>query len=599
MDTNRTVRRRWEWWHRQTPTTRRSVRAALALLATGFVALVVGVSTAGTHSSLGPHEAVYQVTLDRQVTVGLGPLGALIVDSPLPWPLGVDVRVEEIPSDLETAGGNPLTGLLGDLQAYGQLFGEPEAAVADAVDGLVSDALGRTVVAWSVMLAVLAVGRLAAHGRLRDELKAALARPGVAVLAVTAALSAVAALVVPAMEPHRPVGYSPEVLDGTPLAGARITGRLADVVAAYGPVVKNAYLDNERFYDTATVNLVSAYAADPEPHAPAAKPAVTPDGVDDGAPSADDAPPDGRATADDAPPDGRATAGVAEDGMTPPPEGQAAAAEEPGDDAEAPAMEVPEPDPVTLLLVADLHCNVGMARVVGAALEQSRAEVLLDAGDTVVSGTSVESYCVNAFAGAVPDGVPVVVATGNHDSVTTAEQERKAGSTVLGGEVVEVAGLRILGETDPTITAVGAGGTRPERDETIPELETRMAEVACAATDEGGPVDILLTHNPRVGGKTLDRGCARLRLRALAPHRRAGGPGAGHALREHLDRWRSRGRGDRGTAHRGRRAHSGPRGPRDRRATRPAPHPGRHRRGRHAGRLGDDAGRARTGGGAG
>ncbi|MFD1505345.1 hypothetical protein ACFSBG_06615 [Georgenia yuyongxinii] len=156
MDTNRTARRRWEWWHRQTPTTRRTIRAGLALLVTGLVALVVGMSTASTHSSLGPHEADYRVTLDQQVTVELGPLGALIVDSPLPWPLGVDVRVEEIPSDLEAAGGNPLTGLLGDLQAYGQLFGEPEAAVADAVRGLVGDALGRTVVAWSVMLALLA-----------------------------------------------------------------------------------------------------------------------------------------------------------------------------------------------------------------------------------------------------------------------------------------------------------------------------------------------------------------------------------------------------------------------------------------------------------
>ena len=76
----------------------------------------------------------------------------------------MDVRVEEIPSGLEAAGGNPLSGLLGDVQAYGQLFGEPQAAVADAVRGLVSDALGRTVVAWSVMLALLATGRLASRG---------------------------------------------------------------------------------------------------------------------------------------------------------------------------------------------------------------------------------------------------------------------------------------------------------------------------------------------------------------------------------------------------------------------------------------------------
>jgi hypothetical protein len=162
-------------------------------------------------------------------------------------------------------------------------------------------------------------------------------------------------------------------------------------------------------------------------------------------------------------------------------------------------------------MVSDLHCNVGMASVIATAIEHTGAEVLLDAGDTVMSGTSVESYCVNAFARAVPDGVPVVVATGNHDSVTTAEQERQAGWTVLGGDVVEVAGVRILGDTDPTLTAVGSG-TRQERDETVPEMEQRLAEVACAAAESGDPVDILLVHNPRAGTATLDAGCAPLQL---------------------------------------------------------------------------------------
>jgi hypothetical protein len=128
-----------------------------------------------------------------------------------------------------------------------------------------------------------------------------------------------------------------------------------------------------------------------------------------------------------------------------------------------------------------------------------------------MSGTSVESYCVNAFARAVPDGVPVVVSTGNHDSVTTAEQERQAGWTVLDGDVVEVAGVRILGDTDPTLTAVGAG-TRPERRESVPEMAERLSETACAAAENDEPVDILLIHNPRAGTPTLDAGCAPLQL---------------------------------------------------------------------------------------
>lgn len=459
-DVERRSRRRWEWWHRQTTATRRAVRTTVALLVTGLLAAVVGISSAGTHSSLGPHEAEYEVTLDREISVGLGPLGAVIVDSPLPWPLGVTVQVREIPSDLEIAD-SPTSGLLADVQAYGQLFGQPEAALADPVRGLVTDALGRTAVLWSLVLVTIAAGRLASRGRLRDELRGALARPGVTPLAAAVAVAAVAALVVPAMMPDRAPGHSPAVLAGTPLEGARITGRLADLVDAYGPVVKDAYLDNERFYDTLASGLAEAYRVDPEPRAP------------------------------------REVVGP----LLPP--------EDVGD-LLVPTSARPT-DPVTFLLVSDMHCNVGMARVVADAIEHSGAEVLLDAGDTVMSGTSVESYCVNAMAAEVPDGVPVVVSTGNHDSVTTAQQERDAGWTVLAGETIEVAGISILGETDPTLTAVGSG-TRPERDESIPELATRLADVACARAEGGDPVDILLIHNPRAGGPTLDAGCARLQL---------------------------------------------------------------------------------------
>ncbi|WP_127127121.1 metallophosphoesterase [Georgenia sp. SYP-B2076] len=514
MSAETRARHRWEWWHRQTTTTRRVLRTVATLLVTGLAALVFGVTTASTHASLGPHVADYHVTLDRQVTIEMGPLGALILDSPLPWPLGVDVVVGEIPSDLEKTV-SPAPGLVADLHAYGQLFSEPRAAVADAVRGLVGDALGRTVVAWSVLLVLLAAGRLASHGRLREELKAALARPGVGALGSAATLAMAAVFVVPAMEQDQDPGYSPAVLDGTPLAGARITGRLADLVSIYGGTVKDAYLENEAFYNEASANLAAAFDADPAPRAP--EDAAARDAAGDGAAPAPEgaAPaPDGAAPA----PDGAAPA---PDGAAPAPDGAApapsdappspAGAPGPGSTTTSAAPKGEAPDPVTFVLVSDLHCNVGMARVIAAAVHHSGADVLLDAGDTVMSGTSAESYCVDAFAGAVPDGVPVVVSSGNHDSVTTAEQERTVGWTVLSGKVVDVAGISILGDTDPTLTAVGAG-TRPERPESIPELGERLAGAACAATDAGARVDLLLVHNPRAGTATMDAGCARLQL---------------------------------------------------------------------------------------
>jgi hypothetical protein len=543
------TQRRWAWWHRQTPTTRRVLRTAATLLVTGLLALAVGVSTASTRASLGPHEADYQVTLDRQATVELGPLGAVVADSPLPWPLGIEVVVREIPLQLGTTG-SPMTGLLADLQAYAQLFSHPEAAVAAATRGLVADALGRTTVVWSVALVLIAAGRLASQGLLRDHVRAALARPGVTPLGAVSSLALVAAVLVPAVQQRPVVGLSPPVLDGTPMEGVQITGRLADLIATYGHVLRDAYEENEEFYALASQNLRTAVAEDDQ-SAPVAPPSLLADGVT-GTPEVGPVPVDGAAgraadpDADAADPEASAPVGEAVDQEASAPGAEAVDPETQAPDAaalDAPLVDPdaepdapldendgtlaepdaagvpggataspePEPEPVTFVLVSDLHCNVGMADVITAAVDAFAADAVLDAGDTVVSGSSVESYCVDAFAGAVPGGVPVVVATGNHDSVTTAEQERAAGWTVLGGDVVDVAGVRILGDTDPTLTAIGAG-TRPERDETIPEMEERLARTACDARDAGDPVDLLLIHNPRAGTATLESGCATLQL---------------------------------------------------------------------------------------
>src|SRR5665647_2026842 len=83
----------------------------------------------------------------------------------------------------------------------------------------------------------------------------------------------------------------------------------------------------------------------------------------------------------------------------------------------------PPAEPVVMLLVSDLHCNIGMAEVIGAVAELSGAQVVLNAGDTTLNGTAVESYCVTAFADALPDGATMLVVTGNHDSPETAAQE--------------------------------------------------------------------------------------------------------------------------------------------------------------------------------
>ena len=540
---------RWEWWHQRTTTTRRAIRTSLALVLTLVAALAFGVLTARADSSLGPHRAQYSVTPQHEIVMDLGPLGSVLLDSPLPWPLGVAVVVEEIPLELTAVPASPVTGLAGDVAAYAQVAAQPRAAIAEAATLLVRDAVGRAVIAWSLMLVVIAVGRLASRGLLRREVASAVRRPGVAPLAAIVTVSLAALPVAAAVNDRPPSGTTIGALAGTPLEDLRMTGRMAQLIDTYGGYLVDAYDENEAFYGEVSANLEAAYADNRAPLRPPSIPILAPtpvddaatpspegdDGVigtdDDGAPAdGDDAAVDGDDAADDAADGDDAAAGA--DGGAP---NDDAAADDPAQGAELPdlagaeAPEVPETrpaeapprrEPVTLLLVSDLHCNVGMAPVIADAARLSGASVVLDGGDTVMSGTSVESYCVNAFAGALPEDLPVVVSTGNHDSVTTANQMNEAGYTVLGGDPVEIAGVRILGDTDPTLTAVGEG-TRPERDESIAELGSRMADVSCEAADNDDPVDILLIHNPRAAEETMARGCAPLALSGHW-HRRVG-----------------------------------------------------------------------------
>lgn len=511
------ARRRWPWWHRQTTTTRRAIRTSLALLATGAVSAGFGVLTASADSSLGPHAAHWAVSTQDEIVVDLGPLGSVHLDSPLPWPLGVEVVVQEIPMELTAVPASPVTGLAGDVAAYAQVVSHPDAVVADATQALVRDAVGRTVLAWSGLLVLIAGGRLASGGLLRREIATAARRPGVVPLAGVVALTLVVVPTVRAVTDRPAEGTTIRALEGTPMEGVRMTGRMAQLIDTYGGYLVDAYEENEAFYASVTENLEAAYAENRSPRRPPGIPVLSPAPVDpaatdeaaDGEPPAPtEEPADGVAPTEepadagpaaapaDGEPTGEPTAAVGTDDATDPAtDAGAATTEEP---TERPARV----EPVTLLVVSDLHCNVGMASVVAAAQRLSGAQAVLDAGDTVMSGTSVESYCVNAFAGEIPDDVPLVVSTGNHDSETTADQMRDAGYSVLDGDVVEVAGIQILGDTDPTLTAIGEG-TQPERDETLQEMGARLAETACAADR----VDLLLVHNPRAALPSLEEGC--------------------------------------------------------------------------------------------
>lgn len=504
------------WLSRGSPTPvpggRQVLRWLAFALAVCVPAVVWGVGTASAQASLGPHSARYEVTYDHLVTVDVGPLGTLVIDSPLPLTLGARVVVQEIPREFTALGGSStLDALAGDLERYVQFFSAPQATVEVATRALVVDAVRRSALATLVLAGLVLTVRAALGPARRGELVQRLRPHRTTVLGGTAVVVLVVATVTSsgtlAADDGRARPAS-AVFDGTPLEGARITGRLAGVIDTYGGQVVEAYRENEEFYARSTDNLRTAWAERAEADVELAR--LRADVGLDAAPSG--------GTSDDA---------VGEDqadpGATPSP----SATEGDRDGAAADGVLAVDdgPEPVVMLVVTDLHCNVGMAPVIRAAAEVSGASVVLNAGDTTVNGTAVESYCVQAFADAVPDGAQMVVANGNHDSSETAAQARAAGLRVLDGEVVEVAGVRILGDSDPRETRVGTG-TRLAGDETLAELTTRLAEAACE--DEAG-VDLLLVHDVKAGAQALERGCVPAQVSGHY-HRRVGPVRAGQGV---------------------------------------------------------------------
>ncbi|MGF0117285.1 metallophosphoesterase family protein [Promicromonospora sp. Marseille-Q5078] len=464
---------------RRTPP--RWLRWTLAGVVAAVACLVLGISTASAELSFGPHEAVYSVTNDGLVVADLGPLGTLEIDSPLPLGLGVDVVVKEIPADLTTVGAaNTLAALGDDLQSYLQFFSSPDVAVRSVAFALIENALWRSLAAAAVLVVGgFALRRLLGPARRRELATSLAPRTG-----EIAAGVAVVGLVVATLSSGS-VGTTPQgrpassVFEGTALEGARITGRLAGVIDTYGGQLVGLYQDNEDFYAGADDSLTEAW--------------------------------DARLASESL---GSATdAGTlfASPGATP-----------------AAPLAVPsgsEDDLVTFLVISDLHCNTGMTPLIAQTVERSGADVVLNAGDTTMNGTSVEKVCVDSFASAVPRGTPMVVSDGNHDSQITSDQEAAHGQKILDGQVIEVEGVRILGDRDALETRVGVG-TNVARERMPEQQASDLATVAC----EDGGVDLLMIHTPPVGLGAMETGCVPFQISGHT-HQRSGPEQVGQGIR--------------------------------------------------------------------
>jgi predicted phosphodiesterase len=154
------------------------------------------------------------------------------------------------------------------------------------------------------------------------------------------------------------------------------------------------------------------------------------------------------------------------------------------------ALPSPGSDETMIMGFSDLHCNQAMTELISRLAHVTKPSLVLSSGDDTVNGTAAERGCVGREAGISP-AVPFVVATGNHDSDVTEAQMKNVGMIVLDGQVVEAAGLSVLGDDDPEHNvpfSVERVNDRPESEE---EMAQRLVGVA-----RDKHTDVVLVHQP-------------------------------------------------------------------------------------------------------
>ncbi|OKL54708.1 hypothetical protein BSZ39_02680 [Bowdeniella nasicola] len=385
-----------------------------------IVSLATGWATARVNTEIGPHKAVIHTTASNDIRVGLGPLGSVVLDSPLPAPLGIQIDIHEVPAaditqDLQTQ-------LSANLNAYLQLAENPEAAIRGPRDALIRDVLSKAAITFGFSVMGIAALRLATGGHARRTLANLLRRPGVRPLAISVAGVSALLLIVPLLRAPVEGARRISALADTPFADVGVVGQLGPLLELGADAAVGQYTKTMDFYARAD----AAIAAQLRP----------------------------------------APSHVVYRLLN-------------ADGTRGKAVEASGDDIVTAVFATDLHCNIALAGSIARIADAAGADLIINGGDTTTNGTSAERFCVDAFATAWKN-YPVVVSDGNHDSTTTTAQEREVGWHVLAGEALTVGGLRILGDIAPTITKLGQG-TFAKREESKPEMAQRLATLACRA----------------------------------------------------------------------------------------------------------------------
>lgn len=150
-------------------------------------------------------------------------------------------------------------------------------------------------------------------------------------------------------------------------------------------------------------------------------------------------------------------------------------------------------DNLRVLHVSDLHLNPGAFGVIRSVVDQFAVDLVVDTGDSTDFGSTAENRFLTGMSRV---GAPYAWIRGNHDSTATqAAAEQLDGVTVLdGGEVVEVAGVRLMGQGDPRFTP-----DKTTRDDDAPTtVLSAVGNALREAYEDAGdePPSVVLVHDP-------------------------------------------------------------------------------------------------------
>jgi predicted phosphodiesterase len=149
---------------------------------------------------------------------------------------------------------------------------------------------------------------------------------------------------------------------------------------------------------------------------------------------------------------------------------------------------------VKLLVVSDVHNNPLGLIIAKQLVERFDVSGVLNAGDFTDRGTIPEAELFARFAAF---GVPQVIVGGNHEDVPTLRRVQRMRDSVLlqpGRDTARIAGLTVLGDTDPNAYFIGDDPRNREAERQIPLVCERLRERFLVVHPE-----ILLVHDPRMG----------------------------------------------------------------------------------------------------